>query len=223
MRAVTVPLSGRSSWRGLLRWSGVGLVVSALIVFGAIPSQLIPTGHGIALALIGLMALWAAVHGRGAAYSPIVLSVLFVLGYPLRMVVEVVGGREFQDAVGQFDFTSGEWTRVVGIAFSGMLGLAIGWTAARRVTARWIQRDAVEGLPSNAARVARWAVGWFVGSVGLSLLMWWLGVGQTGIRQESELPYRLGGIMSSGRMEPSPAESITRPTRSIEMRARRGA
>ncbi len=162
------------------------------LAFHVSPLQLLILGS------TGLGALWLGLRGRVAYVSMVAFPILFLVGYPLRIIsiemnssVDTLGDVSLY--IGRFSFTNEAYWEFTMVAALGLIGLAFGQVLVRA----WCRSKELPrtGKVSWSSTKMFSAVGWWFGmSVGAVLLSAVLGVGSSGL-EHSALPFRITGLL----------------------------
>jgi hypothetical protein len=107
--------------------------VMALNMSSSEPLRITVVQIGV-LAVLGLFALYDGLRALRNYYTPFILSILFIVGYPLRVAdIELAPQRWNVFDYGEFSFTEQAYWAVVAVACVGMCGLIAGqWLAGGR-------------------------------------------------------------------------------------------
>lgn len=146
----------------------------------------------------GVLSLYISIRGSILYITPIILSLFYLLGYPLYLAVMLMTQDKYTIggwmAIGNFDFGRVHLTKL-GVA-SGvlMLGLLLGcrWVQAL-VPKRSLTQERVINISKK--RLQHWITIWFVLSIVLILFFAALGLGRTGLADETTLPFGIKGVL----------------------------
>jgi hypothetical protein len=150
------------------------------------------------LGVAGLGALWLSLHGRVVYLSTVAFPILFLIGYPLR-IISIETNTSLDPLVdvslfiGRFTFTKEAYWEFIKVALVGLFGLTLGQVV---VLAFFCRKSSVGTksavLVSNKLTTTIWW--WFGLSIGVLLLSKVLGVGTNGL-EPAALPFRIAGLL----------------------------
>lgn len=157
------------------------------------------------LATVGLVSLWIALRGDTVYYSPFILSLFYLISYPMRVLdIELnldqwlgLAGGVYYSEVGAFQFTVDAYWEFVLLASVGMAGVVIGQLLVRF----WLRPGKTTSSPptlTTGPQLAKWVWLWFAATLALTLINMRLGIGALTIVPVA-LPFRLTGILNMTR------------------------
>jgi hypothetical protein len=146
----------------------------------------------------GALSAYLSIRGTVRYITPVVLSLFYLLGYPLYLAVMLMTQDRYTIggwmAVGNFDFGREHLTRL-GVA-SGilMLGLFLGCRMVQAaVPGRVLAAERLIAISEKRLRL--WITVWFLLSMGLILFFAALGLGRTGLQDATTLPLGMKGVL----------------------------
>ena len=190
-------------------WMGLGLnyrrVLLALVIVEAIYCLYVfntqadfPLYSQFFLIGAGVLSFYISIRGSLLYLTPIILSLFYLLGYPLYLAVMLMTKDQYTIggwmAIGNFDFGQEHLTELGVVSGVLMLGLFLGcrWLQAL-LPRRQLVRERV--LNISKIRLQHWITIWFVLSMVLILLFAALGLGRTGLQDAVTLPFGIKGTL----------------------------
>ena len=185
---------------------GVGwvLAVGPLVLFGwaemfGLATPRVSFVQLLVLSMAGVLGWVVAVSGKRLYYSPFILVLFFLIGYPLRVVeIELFGAhwRSYSGggAAGMFAFTGAEYWQLVALGTVGMIGVVTGILAARVAMRSFWPAGWSSGRVSGR-RLMPLALVWFVVTGAVTGLNAHFSVGALTVVPVS-LPGHLSGVLN---------------------------
>lgn len=190
-------------WKGLSVSHRRILMVLALVeVFYCLyifnTEAIFPLYSQIFLIGAGVFSLYVSIRGTVQYVTPIVLSLFYLLGYPLYLASIILNEDKYTKggwmAIGNFDFGSENFTELSVASGVLMLGLLVGCrlVQSRVSTIKLVQERHVD-ISRNTLQ--QWITIWFLMSMALILFLAIYGLGRTGLQDETALPYGIKGVL----------------------------
>lgn len=155
----------------------------------------------IIMGLLGIALTWFAVSPFRRYYTPAVFSIWFNLGFLLSfgelLVNEVAHRSHPNPATGGFAYTDAEMWAAVGWMIPGIAAIVVATMICERFSAGSDRARAYVFI-SDAALLRAMAI-WTIVGVSIALLLILLQIGRTGLVNKTDLPFRLGGVLSFSR------------------------
>lgn len=151
---------------------------------------------------IGLLSLWLYSRPDIRYYTPLFFTVFYFIGYLLYLTYILLYKEDIPktgwNSIGRFKFVDSHFLPFAFVVFSGMAGVFIAFFIARLLfrkrSCALISKDIrPENLSANILCIL--ILAWFIFSVFLVLIMWSLGIGKTGLANETQLPFKLNGML----------------------------
>jgi hypothetical protein len=175
----------------------LSVAAAAWLVHGVASSPArLSVAWGIGLGATGIALTAYATSPKRRFVTPLVFALFFDLGFVFAFGSIVrdpagipnVGFR----AIGRFDFTDEALVWPAAVIADGLAGILVAtWLAERMLPA--LGRPADAGVPCVPARAL--ALGWMALAAGLIGACGSLGLGRTGLTNETALPFALGGLL----------------------------
>lgn len=137
-------------------------------------------------------------------YTPLLFVIFYVFGFLLPLPHLILERRNLPSkgwaGIGSFSFTDREFLVISCVICAGFIAFVTASLFAEHILKRKKRSGkTLQQVTISARRLALWTVCWFVLSVLLLLLMWFLGIGRTGLIDRVTLPFRIAGILSYSR------------------------
>lgn len=181
-----------------VRWLGLifGVLASFLLVFCfAVSPASLSMGWAVCLSVSGLAIVAFSTSPKRRFVTPLAFAVFYLLGCLTSFagIVQDPSGvpRVGFGAIGRFDFTDESLAGVVAVMLTGLVGIVAAVKIAEGLAPRvqFAERAYVPRLPLGVI-----VVGWAVLSVVLIGTCAALGIGRTGLTNETALPFAIGGL-----------------------------
>ena len=190
-------------------WNGLGLTYRCLIMTLVMAEVVycfyifntrvdFPAYSQIILIFAGALSLYLSIRGTIRYVTPILLSLFYLLGYPLYLAGMMITPDQYTIggwlAVGNFNFSKENLTELGITSGILMLGLFLGGRLVQSIVPkRQLAQKRVINVSKN--RLRHWIIIWFVLSMALILFFASLGLGRTGLQDAIVLPFGVKGIL----------------------------
>lgn len=159
---------------------------------------------GLAVAAIGMALTIFGTSPERRHFTPLVWAVWFNAGCLMSFVDLLVNESDYRTRAtpmtGSFAYTNGEMWQVVLYLTLGAISIVAGTLVSERYLAR--HRPAtIARRRFNSPEAALGSIAiWTIAGIALSLFMFANQIGRTGLVDQSQLPFRLAGILSYSRL-----------------------
>lgn len=188
-------------WPKWVLYSGVGTAMLPVLVLGLGKAMGQFTQGILFLQLLilcaaGIVAVGVAANGKNFYFTPLLLTMLYVVSYPLRALDMELNPDLFASsyATGLFSFTADDYWHFIAVSSIGIAGIGIGIVAMRHLLHLVKVRPAAVS-PVVTSRLRTWIWVWFSASLMMGLLAMQFQIGALTL-EPIHLPFKLTGFIA---------------------------